>query len=71
MYVCMSVCLSVCMYACVSVCMSVCVSVCLYVCMYVCTYERMDKRLIDDGDLKIKVRVSIVQATFWGPKTKH
>ena len=32
----------------------------------------MDTRLIDCGNLKTKVRVSfIVQATLWGPKTKH
>ena len=47
-------------YMCMCVCVCVCVSVCV------------NTHLIDCGDLTTKVRVSlIVQATLWGPKTKH
>ena len=49
-----------CDYMCVCVCVCVCVCMCL------------DTRLTDCRDLKTKVMVSfIVQATLWGPKTKH
>ena len=58
------------MYVCV------CMYVCMYVCttMYVCMYVCMERRLIDYGDHKTKVRVSFIVLgtknktliTLWG-----